>query len=178
MFAAVGHNKNIMRALSINKTVTTSLLFTALLFCHASRAAPPPSKAECNAALQAALVTNLNFGDYEGAVAGTITVDTAGARTTTGPILAGGTVSAAAYDVWTTLAGCERRNITVTVPGTAILTGPASMTANNFTKNPANKFKLSAPAVPTRVTVGASLNSTAGQTGGPYATAFTVDFSH
>jgi hypothetical protein len=26
--------------------------------------------------------------------------------------------------------------------------------------------------------VGASLNSTAGQTGGPYATAFTVDFSH
>ena len=83
------------------------MLFTALLFCHATRAAPPPSKAACNAALQAALVTNLDFGDYEGAVAGTITVDTAGARTTTGPVLAGGIVSAAAYDVWNTLAGCE-----------------------------------------------------------------------
>ena len=167
-----------MRALSINYTAVTTLLITALLFCHATMAAKPPSKAECNTALQAALVTSLNFGDYESAVAGTITVDTAGARTTTGPLLAGGTVSAAAYDVWTTLDGCEKRNITVTVPGTATLTGPASMTANNFTKNPPNKFKLTAPAVPTRVTVGASLNSAAGQTSGPYTTAFTVDFSH
>ena len=167
-----------MRALSVNNAVITSLMFTALLFCHGTRAAPPPSKAACNAALQASLVTNLNFGDYEGVVAGTITVDTTGARTTTGPVLAGGTVSAAAYDVWTTLAGCEKRNITVTVPGTATLTGPASMTANNFTKNPPRKFKLTAPAVPTRVTVGASLNSIAGQTGGPYTTTFSVDFSH
>jgi len=167
-----------MRTLSINKAAITSLLLTALLFCHAAKAAPPPSKAACNAALQAALVTNLNFGDYEGAVAGTITVDTTGTRTTTGPLLAGGTVSAAVYDVWTTLAGCEKRNIAVTVPGTATLTGPASMTANNFTKNPARKFKLTAPAVPTRVTVGASLNSIAGQTGGPYTTTFSVDFSH
>jgi hypothetical protein len=124
------------------------------------------------------MVSNLNFGDYEGAVAGTITVDTAGARTTTGPVLAGGTVSAAAYDVWTTRAGCEKRNIKVTVPGSAILTGPVTMTANNFTSNPANKFKLTAPAVPTRVTVGASLNSTAAQAGGSYTTTFAVDFSH
>ena len=167
-----------MRALSTNNAAVTTLLFTALLFCHATMAAKPPYKSECNSALQAALVTSLNFGDYETAVAGTITVDTAGARTTTGPLLAGGTVSAAAYDVWTTLDGCEKRNITVTVPGTATLTGPASMTANNFTKNPPNKFKLTAPAVPTRVTVGASLNSAAGQTSGPYTTAFTVDFSH
>ena len=149
-----------------------------MLYCDASLAAKPPTKAECNAALQAALVTSLNFGDYEGTVAGTITVDTAGNRTTTGPVLAGGTVSAAAYDVWTTLAGCEKFNITVTIPGTATLTGPASMTANNFTSNPPKKFKLTAPAVPTRVSVGASLNSTAGQTGGLYATTFTVDFSH
>jgi len=167
-----------MGALSINKAVITSLLLTALLFCHATKAAPPPSKAACNAALQVALVTDLNFGDYEGTVAGTITVDTAGARTTTGPVLAGGTVSAAMYDVWTTLAGCERRMIRITLPGTITLTGPASMTANNFTSNPLRRFRLTAPAVPTRVTVGASLNSAAGQTGGPYTTAFTVDFSH
>jgi hypothetical protein len=167
-----------MRALSINNLVIPPLLCTALLFCHGTRAAKPPSKAACNAALQAALVTSLNFGDYEGAVAGTVTVDTAGARTSTGPVLAGGTVSAAAYDVWTTLPGCEKRNISVTLPGTSTLTGPASMTANNFTKNPANKFKLSAPAVPTRVTVGASLNSTGGQASGPYTTTFSVDFSH
>lgn len=167
-----------MRVMSLSNAVIASLLFTALLFCHATRAAKPPSKDACNAALQAALVTNLNFGDYEGAVAGTITIDTAGARTTTGPTLAGGTVSAAAYDVWTTLDGCEKRNITVTAPGTATLTGAATMTANNFTKNPPRKFKLTALVVPTRVTVGASLTSTAGQTGGPYTTTFTVDFNH
>lgn len=167
-----------MRALSTNNAVITTLLFTALLFCHGTRAAPPPSKAACNAALQAALVTNLNFGDFESAVAGTIVVDTAGARTTTGPVLAGGTVSAAAYDVWTTLTGCDKRNITVTVPGSVTLTGPASITVNNFTKNPTNKFKLAAPVVPTRVTVGATLNSIAAQAGGSYTTTFTVDFSH
>ena len=167
-----------MRALSMNKAVITSMLFTAFLFCHATRAAPPPSKAACNAALQAALVTNLDFGDYEGAVAGTITVDTAGARTTTGPLLAGGTVSAAAYDVWTTLAGCEKRNITVTVPGSVTLTGPATMTANNFTKNPANKFKLTAPGVSTRVTVGATLNSAAAQATGGYTVPFSIQFTH
>ena len=141
-------------------------------------AAPPPPKAACNAALQAALVTNLDFGDYEGTVAGTITVDTAGARTTTGPVLAGGTVSASAYDVWTTLAGCEKRNITVTVPGSITLTGPATMTANNFTKNPANKFKLTAPGVSTRVTVGATLNSAAAQATGAYTVPFSVQFIH
>lgn len=167
-----------MRTLSTNKAVITSLLFTALLYCHGARAAPPPPKAACNAALQAALVTNLNFGDFEGAVAGTITVDTAGTRTTTGPTLAGGTVSEAAYDVWTTLAGCEKRNITVTVPGSITLAGPATMTANNFTKNPANKFKLTAPVIPTRVTVGATLNSAAGQATGAYTVPFSVQFNH
>ena len=167
-----------MRAQSIKNTVIASLLLTVLLFCHAVSAAKPPSKAACNAALQAALVTSLNFGDYEGTVAGTITVDTTGARTTTGPVLAGGTVSAAAYDVWTTLAGCEKYNITITLPGSVSLNCPATRSVNKFTANPAKKFKVTAPAVPTRVTVGAALNSTAGQAGGPYTTTFTVDFSH
>jgi hypothetical protein len=167
-----------MRALSINKAVSVSLLFTVLLFCHVTRAAPPPSKAACNAALQTALVTDLNFGDYVGAVAGTITVDTLGARTTTGPALAGGAVSAAAYDVWTNLTGCEKRIITTTLPGSITLTGPASMTADTFTSNPTNKFKLTAPGTATRVTVGATLNSAAGQAGGGYSVPFTVQFNH
>ena len=167
-----------MQALTTNRAVITLLLFTTMLFSRSSGAAPAPPKAECDAALQAALVTDLNFGDFEGSVAGAITVDTAGARTSTGPVLAGGTVSAAAYDVWTTLSGCEKRNITVTVPGSITLTGPASMTANNFTKNPANKFKLTAPGVATRVTVGATLNSAAGQASGAYTVPFSVQFNH
>jgi len=167
-----------MQTQSTNNAVITTLLFTALLFSHGTRAAPPPSKAACNAALQAALVTNLDFGDYEGAVAGTITVDTAGTRTAAGPTLAGGTVSAAAYDVWTTLAGCDKWNVTVTLPASVSLTGPVTMTADTFTKNPVNKFKLTAPGVTTRVTVGATLNSAAGQSAGSYLGPFNVDFSH
>lgn len=167
-----------MKYISTNHAATTALLLTALFTAFATQAGPAPPKAACDSALQAALVTDLNFGDYEGAVAGTITIDTAGARTTTGPLLAGGTVSAAAYDVWTTLSGCEKRNITVTVPGSITLTGPGSMTANNFTKNPANKFKLTAPGVATRVTVGATLNSAAGQASGAYTVPFSVQFNH
>ena len=99
-----------MQTLRVNNAVILSLLCTALISVNGASAAPPPSKAACNAALQAALVTNLNFGDYDGAVGGSITVDTAGTRTATGPMLAGGIVSAAAYDVWNNLSGCEKRN--------------------------------------------------------------------
>lgn len=167
-----------MQSLFAQNSVTASLLLAVLSWSHATSAAPPPSKAACNTALQAALVTNLNFGDFEGSVAGAITVDTVGGRTTTGPVLAGGIVSAAAYDVWTNLAGCEKRNITTTLPATITLTGPASMTANAFTSNPTNKFKLTTPGVPTRVTVGATLNSAAGQAGGGYTMPFAVQFNH
>jgi len=167
-----------MLQLSADNAVTASLLLTVLAWVHGVGAAPPPSKAACNAALQAALVTNLSFGDFEGSIAGAITIDTAGNRTTTGPVLAGGAVSAAAYDVWTNLAGCESRNITTTLPGSITLTGPASMTANTFTTNPANKFKLNVLGAPTRVTVGATLNPAAGQAGGGYTVPFTVQFDH
>ena len=167
-----------MHILSTNNGVITILLFAGLLSSQPLWAAPPPSKAACNATLQAALVNNLDFGDFEGTVAGAVTVDTAGARTTTGPVLAGGTVSAAAYDVWNNQPGCERRNIATIVPVTITLTGPATMTANNFTTNPAAKFKLTAPGVPTRVTVGATLNSAAGQVNGGYTVPFNVQFSH
>ena len=161
-----------------NHAVRTALLLAALSSSSAVNAGPPPSRATCNVTLQAALVTNLGFGDYEGSIAGVITVDTAGARTTTGPVLAGGTVSAAAYDVWNNQAGCEKRNVTITLPGTITLSGPSTMTANNFISNPANRFKLTAPGVPTRVSVGASLNSAAAQSIGPYSVPFNVQFNH
>ena len=167
-----------MRPVSASNILSTSLLCTGLLFSSATWAAPPPSKAACNAALQAALVSDLNFGDYEGAIGGTVIVDTADTRTSTGPVLLGGTVASAAFDVWNNLSGCERRNITVTVPGSVTLTGPASMTATVLTTNPPNKFKLTAPGVPTRVTVGATLNSAAGQATGAYTGPFNVQFDH
>ena len=171
-------NRMNMQKLSAVQAVTTALTLAASILSGAASAAPPPSKAACNTTLQAALVTNLNFGDFEGTVAGSVIVDTAGNRSTTGPVLAGGTVSEAAYDVWNNQAGCERRNIAVTVPASITLAGTATMIANNFTKNPAGKFKLTAPGVPTRVTVGATLNSAAAQATGGYTVPFNVQFNH
>lgn len=147
---------------------------------NAVNAAPPPSKAECNLGLQAALVNNLGFGDYDGSVAGTIIVDVNSNLTTT---LAhfGGTVSAAEFDVWNNVTGCQNRNITITVPTSATInTTGGSMTITSFTQNPANKFKLggAGPGFATRVSIGATLNSAAGQTGGAYTGPFSVDFSY
>ncbi|MBT8440267.1 MAG: DUF4402 domain-containing protein, partial [Gammaproteobacteria bacterium] len=82
------------------------------------------------------------------------------------------------YDVWNNQPGCERRNIATTVPVSITLTGPSTMTANNFMNNPAGKFKLTAPGIATRVTVGATLNSAAGQANGGYTVPFNVQFNH
>jgi hypothetical protein len=167
-----------MRIAYTNINIFLLFLLTILITNSAVEAAPPPSKAACNAALQVVLVTDLDFGDFEGTNGGTIMVDIAGNRTTTGPVLAGGSVSAAAFDVWNNLAGCEKRNVSVTVPASITLNGPATMTADNFIKDPANKFKLTAPGIPTRVTVGATLNTTAGQASGGYTVPFSVQFDH
>lgn len=147
-------------------------------------AAPPPGvprRNQCENNLTVVRVQELAFGDYEGLNAGTISVTPSGTRTSTGPILAGGIVTAAAFDISNTLAGCDYYPIRIRLPNTATLSGPAAMIADNFTNNPADLFTLNAtPGVPTRVYVGADLNSGNNQAGGVYTTAapFQVRFNH
>lgn len=160
-----------------------SLAMLALIAIDAVAAPPPgiPGRNQCNNNLTAIKVQDLSFGDYEGITGGIITVTTAGTRSSTGPILAGGNVTAAAYDVSNTLSGCDYYPIRIRLPNNATLSGPATMTASNFTSNPASRFTLSAtPGVPTRVYVGADLGSNNNQAGGSYTTAapFTVRFNH
>lgn len=160
-----------------------SLTMLALIAIEAVAAPPPgiPLRNQCNNNLTAVRVQDLSFGDFEGITAGTITVTTAGTRSSTGPVLAGGIVAAAAFDVSNTLAGCDFYPVRIRLPNNATLSGPASMSASNFTNSPASLFILSAtPGVPTRVFVGADLASNNNQTGGAYATAtpFTVRFDH
>lgn len=161
-----------------------ALLSLALLITIDAAAAPMPgmpNRIQCENNLNVVKVQDLSFGDYEGLAAGTITVTPAGTRSSTGPTLAGGIVTAAAFDVSNTLAGCDFYPIRIRLPNTATLSGPAAMTASNFTNNPASLFTLGAtPGVPTRVYVGADLNSSANQAGGAYTTAtpFQVRFDH
>lgn len=155
----------------------------ALVIVDALAAPPPgvPRRNQCENNLTVVKVQDLAFGDYEGLSAGTITVTPSGTRTSTGPILAGGIVTAAAFDVSNTLAGCDYYPIRIRMPNSATLSGPAAMIADNFTNNPASLFTLSAtPGVPTRVNVGADLNSNTNQVGGVYTTAapFQVRFNH
>jgi len=151
-----------------------SLSMMAVIVIDAVAAPPPgvPRRNQCNTNLTAVKVQDLSFGDYEGLTAGTITVSTTGTRTSTGPTLAGGTVTAAAFDVSNTLSGCDYYPIRIRLPNNATLSGPATTTANNFTNSPASLFILSAtPGVPTRVYVGADLNSNINQAAGGYSTA-------
>ena len=174
-----------MKRLSTSrKPLRSSLALAAWLLTMDALAAPPPGvprRNQCNNNLVAVMVQDLSFGDYEGLTGGTITVTPTGTRTSTGPVLAGGIVTAAAFDVSNTLAGCDYYPIRIRLPNTATLSGPATMTADNFTNSPASMFTLSAtPGVPTRVYVGADLNSSNSQAGGGYTTAapFQVRFNH
>ena len=153
------------------------------VFVIASHAAPgPPNLNKCNNknSLTAVTVQNLSFGDFEGTIAGTVTVTPAGARSSTGPVLAGGIVTAAAFDVSNSEPGCDIYPVQITLPATATLTtGAVNITADTFVSSPANQFTLSpVPGQATRVFIGATVNSGANQTGGAYTTPFDVIFEH
>ena len=171
---------------------TTTRLFHWLsytlitLFITEAFAGPPPPGVPrrnlCNNNLTAVKVQDLSFGDYEGTIGGTITISATGIRSTSGPDLAGGVVTTAAFDVANSLSGCDYYPVRIRLPGNTTLSGPtATMTANNFTSDPPGLFTLSpVPGVPTRVNVGADLVSNPNQAGGAYTTAapYQVRFDH
>ncbi len=126
---------------------------------------------------------NMNFGTIAEAGAGTVTVLTDGTRTFTGGVslLASGPGAAADF----TVTGEDSATYSITLPGTASLTGPGpAMTADNFDSLPtvAAGGTLSAAPCPCTQTllVGARLTVAAGQTTGSYITptAFTVTVNY
>lgn len=154
--------------------------FIVTIFCvviaQTIHAAPP----DCPATLTANLTQDLDFGDYVGTNGGTITIDTAGARTETGGvILVGGTTTAATYVFSNSDSRCLNRWIKITaIPNSITISGPASMTVNNFITSAAadgDKFKISTTNT---VTIGADLITNNAQTQGPYTGNFTIDFNY
>ena len=160
------------------------MLIISISVIDTTAAPPAPNINQCNNknSLSAVKVQDLSFGDFEASIAGTITVTPAGTRSSSGPVLAGGTVTAAAFDVSNSRSGCEIYPVQITLPATAILTtGAVDMTASAFSSTPATQLTLSPiPGQATRVYVGATLNSGTNQAGGIYTTAvpFDVTFDH
>ena len=118
---------------------------------------------------------DLNFGNVgASALAGTVTITPAGARSVTGgaslPSTAG-TVAAASFDV----AGQSNYTYAITLPASVVISsGPDNMTVNGFTNNVGPIGTLSAGGTQT-LTVGATLNVGATQAAGTYISATPFD---
>jgi hypothetical protein len=107
-------------------------------------AAPPPTAAQCNTALAASTYPSglqtqvMNFGEILTGTAGTVTIDTLGALTTTpkngGPTLSNTASAQVGIVQFSTGAlDCSSLSPTVTfIPG-SITNGTNTMTVNNFT---------------------------------------------
>lgn len=125
-------------------------------------------------------VTDMNFGNIAISGAGTVTLSPAGGRTpsvnVTLPVITG-TVTAASFDV----TGEGASTYAITLPGSYTITrvaGTETMTVNGFTSTPSATGALTAGAQ--TITVGATLNISAGQVAGSYtnATGFDVTVNY
>jgi hypothetical protein len=118
------------------------------------------------APLTISATSELNFGSLAATAGGTVTVSTAGARTTTaGVTLAGGTVSAASY----LISAYNGANITISLPSANITlaNGGNTMVVGNFTSTiPAGNYTLT--AVTATLSIGADLTVAAAQPAGVY----------
>mgnify|MGYP001813482612 CR=1 FL=1 len=132
----------------------------------------------CNSTLTVSKIQDLDFGNYVGTTGGTITVDASGVRTATAWVIlvGGGAPAAAVYTLSNTVNHCNNQWVDITLQGSATISGPASMTINNFSSSaPSNRIKIR--NTPT-VTVGADLITNNSQIPGTYNGNFSVDFSY
>ena len=130
-----------------------------------------------------ARVNNMNFGNLavSASTPGTVVLAPAGTRSATSGVTlpnVTGTVSAASF----TVTGEGSSTYAITLPGTAYTitraTGSETMTVTNFTSTPSSTGTLTAGTQ--TITVGATLNVSAGQVSGSYtnATGFNVTVNY
>jgi hypothetical protein len=160
----------------MKKLILGALILTAFgassLFAQSSATQSTTASARVLAKIQLAKLTDLNFGDLvAGAAAGTVVVDIAGARTSTGGVsLAAGTVSQASF----TVTGEPNKSYTITVPASVTLnSGANTMAVNTFVLNPVTPATI--PVGGTQpLNIGATLNVGANQATGSYTNTFNV----
>lgn len=103
------------------------LAFAYVGYSHSAFAQSATSNFTVNAQIAAAITltntTSLNFGNVVPGTGGTVDISAAGVRSVTGGVVAaGGTTTAASFDV----SGTPSTAYTITLPASANLTGPGS----------------------------------------------------
>jgi hypothetical protein len=118
--------------------------------------------------------TPLAFGSViAGPTPGTVTISTAGVRTTAGGVVAYGAAGYNAATFTLTVWAGPNRNYRVILPANTTLTGPGTpMTVDTFTSNPSSGTATLWVAVP--ISVGATLHVGANQAAGSYSGTFTL----
>ena len=164
----------------MKKLILGAVILTAFgassLYAQSSATTATSGSARVLGKIQLAKVTDLNFGDLvAGAALGTVVVDTAGARTSTGGVsLAAGTVSQASF----TVTGEPSKSYTITVPASVTLSsGANTMLVNGFVLSPVTPATIpvsgSGP-----LNIGATLNVGAAQATGSYTAPFNVTVAY
>ncbi|MEA3480225.1 MAG: DUF4402 domain-containing protein [Bacteroidota bacterium] len=155
------------------------IAFTAGTFAQVTASAT--GTAEIVAPIAIANAVDMNFGNVAEAGAGTVILDPAGTRTTTGSVTLPaitGTVTAASF----TVTGTSGYTYTITLPSTDYTitrtAGAETMIVNTFTSNPSGTGTLTGGSE--TLNVGATLNVAAGQVPGTYtnATGFDVTVNY
>lgn len=147
-------------------------------FAQAGGGPPKPTPAECDAGLSWT-ETSMDFGTYVGSTAGTIVMDVAGAMTPAGVVLVGaGGGAPLTFNFTNSVAGCGKKNITITLPADiTIFNGGSSVVINGLNTSiaPQTKFKLDNV---TQITIGGTLNAGATDAFGTYNGDNLFDFSY
>lgn len=163
-----------------NMHVTSLAILSLMLVLVTFVDVQAASHNKCSKALVITEVTELNFGNFVGSIAGKVTVSTSGARSTTGPILVGGgAVSPGVFALQTTIAGCETYPVRVRFNNGSLGGSGPDMIVNNFASNPASETIFLNPGAnnPITVTVGGDVSSTTNQTNGLYTGTYRVRFT-
>ena len=170
------------------KTITRFALTTVAALTLVSTASAAQNSAQTSATAKANIISpitltkvvgaDLNFGDVvPGGTAGTVVVDSAAARTSTGGVSLGNgaAVAAAAF----TVGGANNATYTITLPGAPITvtSGANTMTVTGFTSSPAATGTLSATGTGA-LTVGGTLNVGINQAVGAYSGTFNVTVAY
>ena len=161
-----------------NITKILALAFVAFVFStsvNAQSTASATASATIISPITITKTVDLDFGNVAAsALAGTVTIDPAGNRSTTGgvslPVIPG-TVTAASFNV----AGQANYTYAITLPASVTITnGTDNMTVNGFTSTPTPTGTLDVTGNEV-LNVGATLNVGASQAAGLYTTTTPFD---
>ena len=165
----------------MKKTLLLSVMMLAFTIGAFAQSATSTASAIIVSPIAITNTTALNFGNVAvNALPGTVVLDPAGTRTSTGGVtlpVTAGTVSAASFNV----TGAGSYTYTITLPSTdvTISSGANNMIVNAFSSTPSATGELDGSGAQV-LNVGATLNVGGGQAGGTYTTAtpFTVSVNY